>query len=214
MILPHTAADVLASRYRPDELVLAGPGRRLSGYLIEQAIIFVGVFVGFLTLGILLIPFVIGYLIWFIFTAINGQTPGKQLLGMYIMRADGTRAGGGYVWLRELVVKILLFWLLTLVTFGIIWIVGALWCLWDRDNQCLWDKVTSTYVAWSPCGFRPMTSAELALAGGSQPPMQQAYAYGPHGVSEQLRDLARLHEEGIINDDEYEARRKALVERL
>ena len=224
--------DFVSSRYPPDQLVIAGPGRRLAGYLIEGAIWFFGILLGIITIGILLIPFFIGYLVWFIFAAINGQTPGKQLLGMYIMKADGTRAGGGYVWVRELLIKGLVTSLITMATFGIFWIVAALWCLWDRDRQCLWDKMASTYIAWSPRGYKPLTANELQLMGMARtvepvvappsavappPPPPLAAAPSPpnsQSVPDQLRQLARLHDEGIITDEEYESRRSELVKRL
>ena len=108
----------------------------------------------------------IGWLIWFALTARNGQTPGKQLVGMYIMREDGSRAGGGYVALRELVVKNMLFWgIVGSLTSGLGLLLAALWILWDENCQALWDKVGATYVAYSPNGFRPETAADLRMRG-------------------------------------------------
>ena len=123
----------------------------------------------FVTLGV-------GWLIWFLIVAQRGQTPGKQMLGMYIMREDGSRAGGWYTVLREIGVKFLLFG--TVISAisgatnglgGLLWIPAALWCTWDRERQCLWDKVISTYVAHSPQGYRPPTAEELRMR-GEEPP--------------------------------------------
>ena len=108
----------------------------------------------------------LGWLIWFARTARNGQTPGKQLVGMYIMRKDGSRAGGRYVALRELVVKNMLFWgIVGLLTSGLGLLLAALWILWDEERQALWDKVGATYVAYSPNGFHPETAAEMRAHG-------------------------------------------------
>jgi len=85
------------------------------------------------------------------------------------MKGNATRAGGGYTWFREFIIKFIVVALLDVPTFGFFTLVGALWCLWDRDNQCLWDKLASTYVAYSPNGFRPRTDRELAAAGHAPP---------------------------------------------
>ncbi len=146
MIAPVYQPRFVEARYQPDQLVTAGPGRRLGGYLLDGLIVWC-------TLGI-------GWLVWFCFSAVNGQTPGKQLLGMYVVKADGTRAGGGYTWLREAVIKPV-FSIISVVTFGVLSVLGALWCLWDQDCQCLWDKMASAYVAWSPYGYKPLTAREL-----------------------------------------------------
>lgn len=138
------------SVFRPEQLVTASPGRRLGAYLLDVVLLTV-------TLGI-------GWLIWFAFTAPRGQTPAKQLLNMYVLRRDGTRAGGWYMWLREFIIKDLLFWFINLMTVGVAWLIAAAFCLWDKDRQCLWDKVGSTYVAYSPMGFVPATARELREA--------------------------------------------------
>jgi uncharacterized RDD family membrane protein YckC len=146
----------LIEGFYPDgELQTATPLRRLSGAILDVVLVFATLF--------------IGYLIWFLIVVGRGQTPGKQLLGMYIMREDGSRAGGWYTLLREIVVEGLLFGIVNSFTFAIAGIVGALWCTWDRDRQCLWDKITSTYVAYSPEGRRPLTKPEF-LARSSLPP--------------------------------------------
>jgi uncharacterized RDD family membrane protein YckC len=73
--------------YPPAHLVTAGPGRRLAGALLD--------------LVLLVVTLIIGWWVWFAIVARNGQSPGKQLVGMYIIKADGTRAGGGYTWLAR-----------------------------------------------------------------------------------------------------------------
>ena len=110
-----------------------------------------------------LVTLYIGWIIWTAIVAERSQTPGKQILGMYVMWADGTRSGGAFVYfIRESLIKGLLFgFVILFVTLGIAWILAALWCLWDRNTQCLWDKVGGTYVAHSPRGFRPLTANEM-----------------------------------------------------
>lgn len=191
-----TQVDFIAARYKPEELVLAGPGRRLAGYCIDWigfglpwvlmwfalwAWLLGVVFLSPTTAGVGGVLFLLamllglGWLIWFFFAATNGQTPGKQLLGMYIIKSDGTRAGGGYTWVREFLVKWVLTQILSAITGGLFWIVAALWCLWDSSNQCLWDKMASTYVGYSPYGYKPLTMAEL-ISRGLRPPTPRGFA--------------------------------------
>ena len=61
----------------PGGIALAGLGQRVGATLLDVVLFF-------LTL-------IIGYVIWSLgFTLRNGQTPGKQLVGIRVIRADGT----------------------------------------------------------------------------------------------------------------------------
>ena len=214
--------------YARRQLQTAAQGRRLGGWALDALI-------GILTLGM-------GWLIWFAVVAPRGQTPGKALLGMYIMREDGTRAGGGYTWLREVVVKWLLFGIgisiisgLTADWVALLWFLAPLWCLWDRERQCLWDKITSTYVAYSALGFRPLTAVDLELGGeqpaatstGSSEPLTGSPGHAVRGdtgdttstmpessAADRLRELQSLRNEGLITGEQYEERRARILEDL
>ena len=158
---------LVESHYAADELVTASRGRRLAGFALE-VVLFV------LTLGV-------GWVVWWIRALRHGQTPAKQLLHMYVLREDGTRASGGWMIVREGGAKriFLAFGLSFLGLVTVFWwilpllylptLVGALWCLWDDNNRALWDKIVDTYVAYSPNGYRPLTEAEARRArfGGS-----------------------------------------------
>ncbi|MCC6388279.1 MAG: RDD family protein [Dehalococcoidia bacterium] len=223
----YSEVDFIAARYGPEELVMAGPGRRLAGAILDSLLLTVPFFLFMLALfaafasqsaGAVLAwtSIIVGFigLAWLIFAAQNGQSPGKQLLGMYIMKADGTRAGGWYVVLRELVVKNWLTTILSLLTGGIFGTVAPLWCIWDKNNQCLWDKLASTYVAYSPYGFKPLTANEnhgprgtgprVPAAPGGQPQVVvnnhvQAgdnRVYAPHTTNVQFTGFGRL---GILD---------------
>ena len=203
-------ARLIESCYPPERLQTATPGRRLSGALLDWLI--------------MVLTLYLGWLIWFAIVAPRGQTPGKQMLGMYVMREDGSRAGGGYGWLREIVVKQLLFAsIVSAVSLGIGYLLAALWCAWDRERHCLWDKVTSTYVAYSPEGYRPSTAADLRLE-GREPPARALRSAAPaadagaspaqQDAADRLRELQRLRDEGLITAEQFEQRRAAIVEEL
>jgi uncharacterized RDD family membrane protein YckC len=142
---------LIETHYPNGELETATPLRRLGGFVLDR-LLFV------LTLGI-------GWLIWSAVVWQRGQSPGKQLLRMYIIQQDGTRAGGWYTFLREIIVKVLVVSFLSVITLGLFHIIGALWCTWDAERQTLWDKMVGTYIAYSPSRFMPETAAEQRLRG-------------------------------------------------
>ncbi len=154
----------------PPPVNLASHARRLGGWAIEAALLTAVWVIAVLILfpvmdgaaeGMLIAPAVAVavWLLWLLRVAPRGQTPGKQLLGLYVVRADGSVAGLGHMLLREVALKGVGLWLSTAVTFGFAWVIAALWCLWDKDRQCLWDKVAGTRVVHVPraahAGDRP-----------------------------------------------------------
>lgn len=97
---------------------------------------------------ILMALIVVIYAIWWLFALRNGQTPGKQLLGIKVIKEDGSPSGWRYTFLREFVVKGLLMSVISNFTFGLALLVDSLWPLWDRAGkmQTLHDKLLSTIV--------------------------------------------------------------------
>ena len=74
----------------------------------------------------------------------NGQTWGKQALGIRVVRDTGEQVDLGFAFLREVVVKYLLFGFVGGFFFSIPTIVDYLWPLWDDENRCLHDMVVKT----------------------------------------------------------------------
>ena len=121
----------------PAGVRLADLGRRLGAYVLDLVLVFLTLF--------------IGYIIWWLFTLQWGQTPGKQLLGIRVIKVDGTPSGWGWTFIRELVIKVLgigaLNALISLVIpFPIFTFLDPMWAIWDRDRQALHDKVMKTIV--------------------------------------------------------------------
>jgi len=131
---------------------LASPGRRLGAYFLDLLVPFVALFLIFVVagagaateteggagLGILLgILLFIAYVIWAFVLFARGTTPGKKLLGMRVVKEDGRNAGFFTMLIRELIGKAIS---------GLIFLLGFLWILFDRDNQGWHDKLMSTYV--------------------------------------------------------------------
>jgi uncharacterized RDD family membrane protein YckC len=76
----------------------------------------------------------------------NGQTLGRMVVGIRVVRAKGQPMTFGFAMLREVVVKALLFGIAGSITFGLANLADALWPLWDEENRALHDFVVDTRV--------------------------------------------------------------------
>jgi uncharacterized RDD family membrane protein YckC len=76
----------------------------------------------------------------------NGQSLGKQLLGIRVVRDDGQAVGFGWALLRQFVVMYLLFAVVGGFLFGLPWLIDVLWPLWDRENRALHDMIVKSHV--------------------------------------------------------------------
>ena len=107
--------------------------RRVVAYLLEALL--------------LLLTLVIGYVIWLGFSLSHGQTPGKQVLGIRVIRCDGSPSDWGWTFIREVVIKFGIIGLaIDSVTLGLGSVLDGLWAFWDRDRQALHDKIVKTVV--------------------------------------------------------------------
>ena len=95
-------------------------------------------------LGLILL----GYIVWWLIALGRGQTPGKQIVGIRVIKDNGEPSNWGYTFLREFVIKFLLVGLISEPTLGIARLVDYLWPLWDRSKkmQTLHDKLLGTIV--------------------------------------------------------------------
>ena len=98
----------------------AGIGQRVLAYILDIVLVYLTLF--------------IGYLIWWLIVIGRGQTPGKQLLGIYVIKDNGEPSRWGYTFLREFILKGLLYGFLGAITLYIAWILNLLWPFWDRDR--------------------------------------------------------------------------------
>lgn len=107
-----------------NDVELASQGRRLAGFVLD--------------LFLIVITLVIGWVIWYLFVAGDGQSPAKRLLGIRVIHDDGTTAGLGWMIIRDWAVRIIAFgaveWVLLAVLgeevggsiFALAWVVAAL----------------------------------------------------------------------------------------
>lgn len=104
----------------------ATPLRRLFASLLD-AVLF-------------LATLVIGYVIWWLIVLAKGQTPGKQLLGIRVVRRDGSPAGWLMTFVREIVKAVA-------HSFMIGYFADAILLLTDEmEHRSMSDRVANTVV--------------------------------------------------------------------
>jgi uncharacterized RDD family membrane protein YckC len=111
--------------------------RRLLAYLLDAVL-------AALTLGI-------GWLVWSIFSWKRGQSPAKQLLGMYVVH-DGRIATWKRMAAREILCKGvagLVCYGLARPSYGLSLLPYYFWLLCNTDREALWDRPAGTLVVES-----------------------------------------------------------------
>jgi uncharacterized RDD family membrane protein YckC len=76
----------------------------------------------------------------------NGQTLGKQMLGIRVVRDNGQAMSFGWAALREVVFKNLVVGIASSIIPLIPWFLNYFWPLWDDQNRALHDMAASTHV--------------------------------------------------------------------
>jgi uncharacterized RDD family membrane protein YckC len=92
----------------------------------------------------------------------NGQTWGKQITGVRVVRDNGEPVEFGFSLLRELAVRWGLFWVIGWFFGGIPLLLDLLWPIWDESNRALHDMVVSSHVVYADDS---PTSGETGTAG-------------------------------------------------
>ncbi len=143
----------------PSQFVYAGFFRRLVAVIVDALIlliplalisfvlIFAGVMRGPTTEGGVDATFtlifnaimpIISYAYFIFFIGKKGQTPGKKILGIKVIKRDTHEVPGYlYAFLREVVGKFIA---------GFLFGLGYFWMIWDKDKQTWADKIASTIV--------------------------------------------------------------------
>ena len=111
---------------------LASPAVRLGSYLLEALFTLI-------TLGI-------GWLVWSFIIWGKGTTPGHQTVNLYIVNEKtGEIFSWGQMFIREILVKGLLIPALSIVTFGVLYLVDSLMVVRD-DRKTLHDRICGSIV--------------------------------------------------------------------
>jgi uncharacterized RDD family membrane protein YckC len=181
-------------------VVMAGRGDRLISWLVSGLILF-------FTLGV-------GWIIWWFIVAPRGQNPGKAVCGIRVIRTNGDAVRTGGMFVRGLAG----------ILCGVIpFYIDDLWLLWDRDAQTLHDKLVNTVVVRAQGSERIVEKGGIgALPEGVVPPPVYAppirFTSSPSPASETaeqaLQRLADLRQKGLITEEEYQEKRRAIIEKL
>ncbi|MDZ4278667.1 MAG: RDD family protein [Dehalococcoidia bacterium] len=173
-----------------------GLWRRFSAYLIDNILFF--------------LLLIVGWFIWFSFTARQGQTPAKQMLGLRVIQLDGTVPTPGTMWLREVVIKGLLWnWVASGLS-----IIAYIWAFFDKDRQTIHDKMVNTYVIYHPGPVQELTPVPIQPEELVSQYAPARSASGVQDVGAALRELVRMRDEGLITSEEYDEKREQLAKRL
>jgi uncharacterized RDD family membrane protein YckC len=186
---------------REGTVVVASRLERLGSWFISGILVF-------LTLGI-------GWIIWWFIVAPRGQNPGKAVVGLRVIKADGRAARTGFMFLRGLagiVLGILPFYL------------DDIWILWDKDSQTLHDKLADTVVV------KARGSEKIVEQGSLGPPPEGVTPPPPYAppvtlpgagqsnasedIPDQIQKLATLRDSGIITEEEFQAKKTELLSRM
>ncbi len=98
----------------------------------------VGLFLIFLLVVFLYAPTT---MVW-----LKGSTPGKLILGIRVVRANGNPITFGYALLREWVIKGIVLGIVNGITIGLASLLNYLWPLWDSENRALHDMAAGSRV--------------------------------------------------------------------
>ena len=120
-----------------------GTGRRFFAHVIDVLILVVIAFIArLLFLGFtsqltdLIIAYAIPFVYYVAFWTWRGQTPGKMMLGVRIVKSNGNPIGLGRALLRAIG-----YWVNALTL-----LIGFLMIAWDSKKQGLHDKIAGTVV--------------------------------------------------------------------
>jgi uncharacterized RDD family membrane protein YckC len=129
-------------------VVLAEWWRRLGAAIVDFAILWLPMWAVLRPMDVdrpvrLVISFTIGTMYFALLNGgAKGQTIGKMVWGTRVRDAvSGGPLGPGKAAMRYLAPA-----LLSIVTFGLIWLPDGLWLLWDRRRQTLHDKLVGSVV--------------------------------------------------------------------
>jgi uncharacterized RDD family membrane protein YckC len=151
---------------------LASWGSRAGAYILDALIIWVPAVILMATFGVgiasseegdagfvafigaLILTFLIVFVIALIYAPLlmmrrgknNGQTWGKQIVGIRVIRTNGQPFNFSQAALREVVLKNLAVGLASTVIPIVPYLLNFLWPLWDDQNQALHDMACSTRV--------------------------------------------------------------------
>lgn len=184
-------------------VVLASRGERILAWFVNALILVFTLF--------------IGWIIWWFIVAPKGQNPGKAVTGLRVIRTNGDAVRTGGMFVRGLagqLAGLIPFWL------------DDLWIFWDRDAQTLHDKLVNTVVVRVQGSEKIVASGGVGpLPAGVTPPPTYAPPINlssthpappppPETPEQALSRLIDLRSKDLITEEEYQEKRKAILDRM
>jgi uncharacterized RDD family membrane protein YckC len=185
-VVPHAAAiadrgspEYLPSAGAPTDPDLAEYGPRLAAALLDGLFSYLifgacaALAIGLEQLGVPGpgLPLFVGLVVLIFYSTLltirrgrtNGQTFGKQLMGIRVVREDGERITLGVAFFRELVLTEIP----RVLTIGLYLIVDSLWPLWEGQRRALHDLGAGTRVVRVQAEGARSHRAWTSAAGGT-----------------------------------------------
>lgn len=137
----------------------------------------------------------------------TGATPGKQMMGIKVVRTDGHNLSLWQAFLREVIGKFIS---------GLVFMLGYLWVLWDKNRQAWHDHIAGSYVVTKipNDGKNPGCLVMLIIGAVAFIPVVAiiaavvVLAINPLELTRQSRDAARFSDGAVLAkaiNDEYMA---------
>jgi uncharacterized RDD family membrane protein YckC len=169
---------------------LASPARRLGAGLLDgclPALVFWSIVIGAAASHstTMFVVLILGYGVWAFVLFARGMTPGKWTLGTQVVKRDGRPADFLTMFVREAFGKPIS---------GLVFMLGWIWILIDKDRQGWHDKLVGTYVVRRAAGYPDLltpppvsiNAPDTPVPTAPQPPepsQRGSPAWSPQGLS-------------------------------
>jgi uncharacterized RDD family membrane protein YckC len=153
---------------------MAGLFSRFFATLVDD---FLPLIVFIIAIGItpLFAVIVLSYIVLFLILFARGTTPGKSLLGLRVIKTDGSYTGFWTMFLREFIGKFIS---------GFFFCLGYFWAIWDKDRQAWHDKIAGTVVV---SGFKQ-----------AEQPSIERRRKAPQAINPNLKEPLRISEKKTL----------------
>lgn len=139
----------------------------------------------------------LGWLYAVLFIWLKGATLGKMAMGIQVVKTDGRKLNLWEAFLREVIGKFIS---------AIVFMLGYLWVLWDKNRQAWHDHIAGTYVVTKipNDGKNPGCLVMLIIGAVAFVPIVAilaavaVLAINPLELTRQSRDAARLSDGAIL----------------
>lgn len=138
---PPENAGVPDTFWDDPDRVLASRVTRLGAHFLDATILFSPPILGFLLFDVLAYGLFLVIVINCYLITVSGQSIAKRIVGIQIVRSDGTPIG----FVRGVLLRGVLPWLLSVCTYGLFGLIDALW-IFGGQRRCFHDLFADSIV--------------------------------------------------------------------